>query len=57
MIWLFNHETEQVIKMTLDEFMKKFNDGEIPDEIYTIQSLQYEHPHVTSSLSTLKESK
>ncbi len=44
MIWLYNHETETEFVMTLDEFMTKFNNGEIPDEIYTIQSLQYEHP-------------
>ena len=57
MIWLYNHETEQVIEMTLDEFMTKFNNGEIPDEIYTIQSLQYEHPLAEFSLLNQKESK
>ena len=44
MIWLLNHETEEITEMTLSEFMDKFNNGEIPDEIYTIQSMQYHHP-------------
>tara|TARA_B100000035_G_C20792606_1_gene461881 strand:- start:95 stop:352 length:258 start_codon:yes stop_codon:yes gene_type:complete len=50
MIWLFNHDTQQTTKMTLTEFMKKFNKGEIPDEVYTIQSMQYEHPEDTGTV-------
>jgi hypothetical protein len=47
MFWLFNHDTEIITKMTIEEFMEKFNKGEIPDELYTIQTVQYEYAHPT----------
>ena len=47
MIWLLNHDTDTITKMTITEFMEKFNNGEIPDELYTIQTVQYDHPHST----------
>ena len=46
MIWLLNHDTETIAKMTIDEFVENFNNGEIPDELYTIQTVQYDHPLV-----------
>jgi len=50
MIWLLNNDTEEITKMTLSEFMEKFNNGEIPDELYTIQSMQYDHPEDTETV-------
>ena len=47
MFWLFNHDTEIITKMSIEEFMEKFNKGEIPDELYTIQTVQYDYPHPT----------
>ena len=41
MIWLYNNNTETTIKMTLGEFIRKFNNGEIPDELYTIEKIEY----------------
>ena len=36
MIWLLNHDTGESEKMSLLDFIAKFNNGEIPDELYTI---------------------
>ena len=47
MIWLLNHDTDTITKMTITEFMEKFNNGDIPDELYTIKTVQYDHPHST----------
>ena len=45
MIWLLNNDTETITKMTITEFMEAFNEGKVPDELYTIQSVQYDYPH------------
>jgi len=44
MVWLLHHETEEVIEMTLVEFMKRFNSEENFSNIYSIQSMQYDYP-------------
>lgn len=44
MIWLLHHESETIEKMTLVEFMEKFNTIENFSNIYSIVSMKYDYP-------------
>jgi len=45
MIWIYNHITETLEKLTLEEFVERFNSEENFSNTYTIQTIQYDYPH------------
>ena len=38
-ITIYNHDTGEYTTMSLDEFVRLFNDSRMSDEIYSIESL------------------
>ena len=45
MIWIYNHITEILEELTLEEFVERFNSEENFSNTYTIQTIQYDYPH------------
>ena len=45
MIWIYNHNTQEREKLTLEEFVERFNSIENFSNIYTIETVQYDYPH------------
>ena len=39
-ITIYNHDTDEYTTMSLDEFVRLFNDSQMSDEIYSIESLE-----------------